>query len=323
MTTLERPMRILVGVDGSDASMGSIELLKRIDWPADSTFDIVTVVQPVAPIAAGPWALAAPPWTSLSTSHATELETEFQRQAGALVEATKVRLAQPARRFETAVLSGRTAVSILDRAHTTDADLIVVGSRGHSAIRTMLLGSVSAEIIDHAECGVLVARGPGMDRVILAVDGSQAADDAARLVSEWSIFRDTKVLAVSVAPLPPPWWTGLDDMAVPTAVDAFDDITGVSHDIHERLATETARQLRQHGIAAESMRREGDPAPEILEAANEWHADLIVMGTRGRTGVRRAMLGSVARNVLTHAPCSVMVCRMASSDQPGPDMSPV
>jgi nucleotide-binding universal stress UspA family protein len=68
-------------------------------------------------------------------------------------------------------------------------------------------------------------------------------------------------------------------------------------------------QLQTAGRAAEADRREGDAATEILAAASASKADLIVMGTHGRTGIARLVLGSVARNVLQHATCSVLIVR--------------
>ncbi len=63
------------------------------------------------------------------------------------------------------------------------------------------------------------------------------------------------------------------------------------------------------GVNADAGVREGDAATEILAAAAEFDADLIVMGTRGKTGLTQLILGSVARNVVSHATCSVMVVR--------------
>jgi universal stress protein A len=84
---------------------------------------------------------------------------------------------------------------------------------------------------------------------------------------------------------------------------------------HERdeLARSMKRQLVAAGLRAEVDAREGDAATEILAAARDAKADLIVMGTHGRTGLARLVLGSVARNVLQHAPCSVLIVRETAS----------
>jgi nucleotide-binding universal stress UspA family protein len=86
------------------------------------------------------------------------------------------------------------------------------------------------------------------------------------------------------------------------------DVERVRDEVN-RLASDTAAGLRQLGIAATSAVREGDPAHEIVEFARERGAAIVVIGTRGQTGLTRFILGSVARNVLEHAPCSVLVVR--------------
>jgi nucleotide-binding universal stress UspA family protein len=63
------------------------------------------------------------------------------------------------------------------------------------------------------------------------------------------------------------------------------------------------------GVELETYAREGDPAEVIIELANEQQADLIVVGSRGLTGIKRFLLGSVSNKVSHHAPCSVMIVR--------------
>jgi nucleotide-binding universal stress UspA family protein len=68
-------------------------------------------------------------------------------------------------------------------------------------------------------------------------------------------------------------------------------------------------RLRRAGLEADAEVREGDPAHEIVLSARHHGAGLVVVGTRGQTGLRRLILGSVARKVLLHAPCSVLIVR--------------
>jgi nucleotide-binding universal stress UspA family protein len=76
---------------------------------------------------------------------------------------------------------------------------------------------------------------------------------------------------------------------------------------HTRIADETTARLRAHGRRAEAAMRTGDAAAEIIAAAAEVAADVVVIGSRGRTGIARAVLGSVARNVLHGSTASVLV----------------
>src|SRR5207253_4081305 len=93
----------------------------------------------------------------------------------------------------------------------------------------------------------------------------------------------------------------------PTVVQHIEDASRAAAAGHAEIASHDVDTLRAAGVAAEPDVRDGDPGSQIVEAAKEFAADLIVMGTRGRSGLERLLVGSVARKVLHHAPCSVLV----------------
>ena len=171
----------------------------------------------------------------------------------------------------------------------------------------MVLGSVSAEVVDHAPAPVLVARGRRIERIVLGWDGSSCATHAADLLSTWPIFAGSHVRVVSVADLGIPWWIGFPDAGSPEMMPMYVEAAKATRKQHDELAREMAARLQSGGLTAEGDLRDGDAATEILAASNTSKADLIVMGTHGRTGLTRLVLGSVARNVLHHAACSVLV----------------
>ncbi len=80
-----------------------------------------------------------------------------------------------------------------------------------------------------------------------------------------------------------------------------------------RLADDTASELLYGGVTTGRV-VEGDPRAEIVAAARDWHADLVVMGARGLSGIARFFLGSVSLAVARHAPCPVLVCKGAPRD---------
>lgn len=84
----------------------------------------------------------------------------------------------------------------------------------------------------------------------------------------------------------------------------------------EHITRRAAATLNDSGLSAEAAVREGDPRSAIIDEANEWGADLIVVGSHGRTGLTRWLLGSVAQAVVGHAPCSVEVVRTRESQGP-------
>ena len=72
---------------------------------------------------------------------------------------------------------------------------------------------------------------------------------------------------------------------------------------------EAAKAFRARGIAPTLLHKIGDPAETIIEVAEEWRPEIVVMGSHGRTGIKRFLLGSVSEKVTRHAPCSVLITR--------------
>jgi nucleotide-binding universal stress UspA family protein len=306
-------MRVLVAIDGSEPAGLALDLMGSLAWPPESEIVVAEAVE------VGP-ALFGGPWPALAAVQIDRIEADVRAAAQEAVQQGRKKLARLGLNVQEIVLRGRPATAIVDQARRMHADLVVVGSRGHGAIASMLLGSVSAEVVDHAPAPVLVARGRGLERILFAWDGSSCATRAADLLRTWPIFAGSKVRVVSVADVEIPWWTGFPEAGSPEMMPMYVEAADASRKQLDEIAREMTAQLQASGFTAVADRREGDAATEILAAATASKADLIIMGTHGRTGLRRLVLGSVARNVLQHAPCSVLVVRDASSQSdPTPD----
>jgi nucleotide-binding universal stress UspA family protein len=78
----------------------------------------------------------------------------------------------------------------------------------------------------------------------------------------------------------------------------------------EALVNRVTDQLRRKGLAVRGLVTQGEPRSEIVDVAAKWKADLIILGSHGRTGLERFAMGSVSETVVHHAPCSVMVVRV-------------
>lgn len=300
-------MRVLVAVDGSDPAGVAVDLVADVAWPAGTGILVAEAVESGAGLFGGPW-------PAIAMVQADSLEAEIRAQANRAVDEVGGRLARPGLNVEAIVLRGRPATAIVDRARGMRADLIVVGSRGHGTIESMLLGSVSTEVIDRAPAPVLVARGRRIERVVLGWDGSSCALRAADLVRTWPIFAGSTVRVVSVADVEVPWWTGFPEPGSPEPMPIYLEAANASRSQHDQLARDMTAELQAAGLNVEADRREGDAATEILAAASASNADLIVIGTHGRTGLARIVLGSVARKVLQHATCSVLIVREGSPE---------
>jgi nucleotide-binding universal stress UspA family protein len=199
----------------------------------------------------------------------------------------------------------------VDEAKAFGADVVVVGSRGHGTIATMVLGSTASEIVDHAPCPVLVARGSELGSIAFADDGSRSARSAEMVMSAWPIFAGLPISVLTVAetavPVAAGFTPGLYDQVLASYTRSADE---AREEVRQEADTAAGR-LDDAGLDARPIVLEGDPASEIVRFATERGIGTIVMGTRGHTGLARLLLGSVARNVLLHAPSSVLIVREA------------
>jgi len=295
-------MRILLALDGSPSADRAQALVASLGWPAGTTVRVVAALDVAPALWGGPWIPAIP-------VDADQLEEE------AVGELTRVLLeAQPALEaagltVEAELLRGRPSAAVVDDARLWGPDLIVVGSRGHGPVETALLGSVSAAIVDHAACPVMVARGDHAARVILAEDGSPAGMAARDLVAAWPAFATIPVVVVGVVDVAAPWRSGIAPTMFAAAMDVYTDMITSARTTHRQIVAATEAHLRAAGRTVSGELREGDPADQLRRAATDPAGDLIVVGSRGHVGISRLVMGSVAHAVLTHAHCSVLVVK--------------
>ena len=141
--------------------------------------------------------------------------------------------------------------------------------------------------------------------LILAIDDSEYSAEAIKEVAArpWPSNTMVRILSV-VEPITPP--------AAELWYDAGGSLDRVKQELTRRstdLIAKAAEQLQGKGFKIENAVRHGDPRSVIVNEAEDWPADLIVLGSHGYTGIKRLLLGSVALSVVSHAPCSVEVVR--------------
>jgi nucleotide-binding universal stress UspA family protein len=290
-------MRVLLGTDGSPSSDQAASLVANLAWPMGSTIEVVTAYP-------GAYALFSMPGVVMAADVIQETEDAMEAEARRMAIVVARRIAAPDITVETKVVLGRAATAIIDEASAIDADLIVLGNRGRGPFESAVLGSVSAEVVDHSSRPVLVARRERVNRILVGEDGSASAALATDLVRRWPILHGARIRVLSVADIDPQGNVWLQAAARGKALDAS---LAKVHQEHEALAARTAAGLRAAGLQAESEVEDGGPAHRLVETSVNWDADLIVVGTHGQTGLKRLLFGSVARAVLYHAPCSVLI----------------
>lgn len=247
-----------------------------------------------------------------------EVDPETQRRIGEVTAQVRARdareLADRLARLEArgvpAELTSRAGPpdEVLARAAAERAaDLIAIGSQGHTGIARMLLGGVAASTIRHATCDVLVCRGPAaaapFQRPLVAIDFSPVTGKVlahAALVSA----PGAPVDVVHAWQLPAGSWgaTLLGQARFPWST-VRDAVLASARALADKLVAE--RQGLGHPLHVDLV--QGPPASVITHAAERAGNDLIAVGAHGRRGVRRLLLGSVAESTIRHSPCSVLV----------------
>ena len=142
-------------------------------------------------------------------------------------------------------------------------------------------------------------------RILLAIDGSEPSETAARVLSArpWPKGSTLRILSV----IQNAYYPAVPELAL--AVN-YDQMTQELVQGAEKLVARMADSLCRSGITVETRVRHGDPRVEIVDDSRDWGADLIVVGSHGRTGLKRWIIGSVAEYVVRHAPCAVEVVRI-------------
>lgn len=301
-------MRILIGVDGSSSSDAAIQEAARRPWPRESEFKVVNLIDP------------------FFFTHTPQLLEESKKN-------TLEELREKAKPLEAAGWQVHTEVILENPRHglpraagTWGAHLVILGSHGRSAIERLLLGSTAQAVLRHAMCSVEIVRtqqnesktGESMC-VVIPTDGSTFAELALREVGSrpWPAGSVFKIVACPEYPVlvgEYPYY--------PT--EKMSELMKSSSDHAEVSALQGEELLAKAGLKAsyEVTEPKDTPALAILSAAEEWKADLIVMGSHGRRGLDRLILGSVSETVAMHARCSVEVVRGAHGDPPKQSSAP-
>lgn len=145
-------------------------------------------------------------------------------------------------------------------------------------------------------------------RIILAVDGSQFSNAAVQAVIAQAQPKVTEIRVLHVVELP--------TLLVIREMGGYDSTLDKACEAERKqaqgLVEKTVELLRAKGLKATGTVEEGDAKSTILEAAKDWPADLIVLGSHGRKGLEHFLMGSVSEAVARHAACSVEIVRIRS-----------
>lgn len=221
------------------------------------------------------------------------------------------------KRFYTTAAEG-----ILEYAKKISPNLIVLGAKGLRATLGILLGGTAQQVVEYAQCPVLIVRHPyqGIRKILLLTDGSPSSLKAQEFMMQFSLPEGAVVQICHV--LPPEPTLDINTLAWPMAIDVpmlplnpiaeadMKKIAQAEYDHGVTLLEQAEVRLReQHIPTITPALLRGDAATEILRHIQEENIDLVVSGGRGLSQVQSWLLGSVSRKIVHYAPCSVLIVR--------------
>lgn len=188
------------------------------------------------------------------------------------------------------------APTILQYAEEEDVDLIVLGTHGRGGMKRVFIGSVAETVVRRADRAVLTVRGEagedaaapgGIDRILAPVDFSERATEATRVAMEWAELYDAQTDLLHVLE---------DDQDVPSARA-------------RSQLVDFAKDRSRFDVPINLHVERGNAGDVIAHFANTRETGLVVMATRGRTGFKRSVLGSVTETVVRNTICPVLTIR--------------
>jgi nucleotide-binding universal stress UspA family protein len=288
-------MKTLLAVDGSDNSYAAVHALKYLARAEQLTLlHALDVPRPAYPM--------MPP--EVAGEHNKTLEQSKREDGERLLDRVQSLLPMHAGPSTKHLRIGSPAEVIVSMAEEQNADLIVMGARvmgaqGLAPVKEWLLGSVSHRILTLAPCATLIVNGPvkAMKQILLPLQGPSDAEAAVRFLQLKPFHDAVELTLLAVLPSTGPPRPG-DAAAAAAATEKLEEQTAFIDGVAERL--------RAIGYQARGVAVTGAPSDTILQQATMQRSDLILMGTRGRQGITRFVLGSVAHDVLHQMPCPVL-----------------
>lgn len=294
-------MKILLAIDSSSASQNVIAEAAARPWPSGTRFCVLHIVD------------------VLGMGRSLAMIDEEKRYGQAFVAVAAETLVRVGHETSTDVLVGFPRKAVVQYAKEWGADFVMVGSHGQGALSRFLLGSVAQAVLRTAPCSVEVVR-PRMNesrsrqgmKILFGTDGSDGASLAAKSVANrpWPAGSQVKIISAVQLLVPGNELMMSSSSAVyPTSL--LEEMWSEVRSSAREAVVEAQKTLEAAGIKilAGETTPDGDPRIVLLAQAKESDADLIVLGSYGRRGMDRILMGSVSESVALHVHCSVEVIR--------------
>jgi nucleotide-binding universal stress UspA family protein len=282
-----RYRKILVAVDGSDSSKNAFRQACKISRDDKSWITVITTIPFYQDLFQMP--SIQEKVNKTLRADAEKILSEIKKIADEEDAFIKPRLEE-----------GNPSDTIVDVADEGNYDLIVMGRRGKSRLERALVGSVTARVIGHSQRDVLVVPAGGSvgwQTILFPTDGSKYSWYAAEKAIDLAKSYGGALEAISVVDVPAEFYADAPKVAEDLVRQAKNYVEDVK------------KKAEGFGINIKTYVREGEAYQIITDFAKEERVSLIVMGSHGRTGVKRLLMGSVAEKVIGYAPCPVLIVK--------------
>jgi nucleotide-binding universal stress UspA family protein len=281
-----RYQKILVAMDGSASGENALRQALALACVEKCWVRVVTVVPPFE--------------GELELTGVGDVHEAILRPGRAILARAEAIAGESGGLIKTSLEEGEASQRIAAIAAEERCGLVVMGRRGISRLERMAIGSVTARVIGHSPVDVLVVplgTAIGWKSVLVATDGSAHSAAAAAKAVDFAASYGGRVVALAVVDLPEEVYAvapGTVDILIAKARGHVRPVAAMSE---------------KAGVSCATAIREGVPAATIVQVAQEEAAGVIVVGSHGRTGLARLLMGSVTEKVIGHAPCPVLVVR--------------
>ncbi len=294
-------MNILLPVDGSEASVGAARFLSTLNLGPDDEVNVLHVISFV------PLLHDIESYSDVIFRIKQEIAPKILDEILDILRATPARLA-------TSIREGDVTGSIVDHAIQSKADLIVMGAKGLTKLKSILIGSTTHGVISKSPAPVLAVRegqweGKDKLKILFATDGSEYSDAAGRFLAGMPFNDGTEITVLNIVrsavhDIPERFFVEVDDRMKGEVAK----IRTTEFSASEKIIEKSVEYLKDRFSDINGLTKVGDPSLEILDAAEKLDIDIVVVGCQGHKGLK-GIMGSVSRNVMRHAHCSFLICK--------------
>ena len=299
-------VKVLLAVDESSYSERATEILKALQLPSQTEVTVLTVVPEHNFL--GDISLHMLRGTAVARKRAHKAE---EQKAAELLQGPVETLRAGGVKVESLVCWGRPAEEIIKQSRKIGAHLVVIGAKGEGDSPRFPLGGVAQKVMKYAEASVLLAREKttSIRRVLVATDGSKYSDEAVGFLLDMPLPPKSEVFVVTAMQSWNPALVRAFTRDWKTDQQILRDLQRSEEERAQILVTETKKRFREKGYESSTMVLKGEPAEEILGAAETLNPAVIALGARGLTGIEAFLLGSVAQRVARFSRYSVLIGR--------------